>query len=256
MFDAEVQDEPGSFDLDRYRFDMTLPIAVDPDNVVYFGGRFGARHYDFSEFVTGAEDDELYEAGLNLGWGTFAANDDNYFEFKFTPGIYSDMDDTLHSKDYKWYGNALWIHRAQESLFFKLGVAYSGMFDDVPVYPRLGLVWAISPSLRLDIQAPEYAEFTWTPSAAWIWSLGVECLGDEYRTRTSIATGRQTRTQKIQEIDVYVQGVIRFDDHFSLFGRGGSTIAGDYDFRDSTTARYNGTLEWNPFFEVGFGVDF
>jgi hypothetical protein len=255
MRDAKVINEPGSFDLDKFKLDATVPLVTDPDNLFYVGGRFGSRHYNFSKTVQGAQDDTLYEIGLNLGWGAFI-NDDLYVEARFTPGIYSDLDTPLHANDYKWYGNALLISRVNESLFLKAGVAYNETFEQVPVYPRLGLAWAINPQFRFDLLAPEYAEFAWLPSAAWLVSFGVECSGDQFRTHTSSATGKVERKQQIQELDVYLQGVVRFDDHFSLFGKFGSTFAGDYDFRDQTTEKYNGTLDWNLFFEVGFGIDF
>jgi hypothetical protein len=255
MRDAEVVNEPGTFDLDKFRFDASVPLVTDPDNLIYLGARFGSRHYKFSSTVQGAEDDTLYEIGVNLGWGTFLS-DDLYIEGRFTPGIYSDLDGTLHSKDFKWYGNALLISRVHETLFLKAGVAYNETFEQVPVYPRLGLAWAITPQFRFDALAPEYVEFAWTPSAAWLVSVGVECAGDQFRTRTSSATGQVTRKQQVQELDVYLQTVVRFDDHFSLFGKLGSMFAGDYDFRDATAEKYNGTLDWNMFFEVGFGIDF
>jgi len=255
MPDASLKNEPGSFDLDRLRFDMTLPLAIDPDNMIYLGGRFGVQRYNFSPAVAGAEDDKLYEAGVQLGFGSFLS-DATLLEVRFTPGIYSDWDGTLHGKDYKFYGNALLTGRVQENLFLKIGLAYNATFEQVPVYPRLGLAWAITSEFRFDMLLPEYIEFSWVPSSAFVLSLGTECYGEQYRTRTSLGTGHLERKQQTQELDAYLRGVIRFDDHFSFFGKVGTAYAGDNDFRDSTNAKFNGTMDWNLFFEVGFGIDF
>jgi hypothetical protein len=49
MRDAEVVNEPGTFDLDKFRFDASVPLVTDPDNLIYLGARFGSRHYKFSQ---------------------------------------------------------------------------------------------------------------------------------------------------------------------------------------------------------------
>ena len=255
MPNATLNGEPGKFDLDRLRFDMTLPIPVDPDVVLYLGGRFGVRRYDFNNAVTGAQDDHYYEAGLNLGFGTFLT-ESLFLEGRFTPGVYSDWDTSLHTKDFKWYGGALLTGRVQDDLFLKVGFAYNGTFEQVPVYPRLGLAWAITPQFRFDMVLPEYIECSWLPSSAFVLSLGTECAGEQFRSHTSVGTGRVARKQQTQQLDLYLRGVIRFDDHFSIFGKLGTSYAGDNDFRDQTNAKFNGAMDWNPFLEVGVGIDF
>lgn len=255
MPDAKLKNEPGKFDLDRLRFDMTLPIPVDPDHLLYFGGRFGVRRYDFNKSVQGAQDDKYYEAGLNLGFGSFLS-DTVFLEGRFTPGIYSDWDRPLRTRDFKWFGSALLTGRVQEDLFLKVGLAYNETFEQVPVYPRIGIAWAMAPQFRFDMLLPEYVEFSWLPSSAFVLSLGTECYGDQFRTRTDVGTGRVSRKQQTQQLDLYLRGVLRFDDHFSVFGKLGTAYAGDNDFRDHTNAKFNGAMDWNPFLEVGIGIDF
>ena len=255
LYDAEVKNEPGSFDLDNYRIDATVPFVVDPDNQIRVGARYGARHYKFSDTVTGAEDDTYHEAGVTLGFGSFFS-DSLYFEGKFTPGLYSDLDNTPHTEDYKWYGNALLVGRANEDVFWKLGVGYDGRFEDLPVYPRLGLTWVMSPNFRFDLLAPEYVEFSWLPSPSVIATLGGEVVGNEYRTYSSVATGKIARDQEVQEINGYLGLTIRLNDNFGVFGKAGLTLGGDYEIRDAAGQNYKGSLETNFYFEFGFGIDF
>ncbi len=136
MPDADIKGESGDFDLVYPRADVKVPLAVDPDTFVTVGGYFGVRSYDTSgTFV--ASEDNLYEIGAYLGVGTFI-NEDFLLEGLFYPGVYSDLDGGLNSKDWQWYFDALGVFRTAEDLFWKVGVSHNGLFKDMDVYPLLG----------------------------------------------------------------------------------------------------------------------
>ena len=99
MPDAELHKEPGEFDLRYFKLDALIPIPLDRDTFLLAGAHFGARDYDFSG-VTGAEDDVLYNAGLRLGAGHFI-HDDLVVQGYWQPSLYSDLDGTLNSDDWK-----------------------------------------------------------------------------------------------------------------------------------------------------------
>ncbi|MCC6670212.1 MAG: hypothetical protein IT458_04075 [Planctomycetes bacterium] len=253
----QVQGEAGDFDLQQVNFLARLPFALQPDTMLRIGGRYQLRDYNFDNLVVGAEDDELHVAGLNVGLAHFV-NDRILLEGEFMPGIYSDFDGALSTEDYQWYAKALLSWRLEENgnLFLKFGVNYDGTFEEMPVYPVLGLSWYLSPEFRFDVLAPEYLRFSWTPSNWLILGVGADVQGDEFRQRSAPATGKIEYSVNVQEIRAYGDATIRFTDNLSAFGRLGAIVAGDYQFRDPAGARYNGTLEPNFFFEVGFGVKF
>ena len=255
--DANVQNEDGHFDLDHFRFDAQVPAPVSPDTFLIVGGTFDARDYDFSDNVSGAFDEELFQAGLHLGFGTFFEDHDDFLlTGVFSPGVYSDLDGGLHSRDWKFFGEVLGTWRSQEDLFFKLGVMHSEDFRDANVLPLLGMSWRITPSVRFDTLLPKYIELSWSATERTIVHAGVDLEGEQYRVRSSVATGKQMFDVQTQEIRARLGLIQRFNDNFSLFADVGTNVAGDYKWRDTTGATYDGTLRPEIFLHVGVGIDF
>ena len=61
---------------------------------------------------------------------------------------------------------------------------------------------------------------------------------------------------QIQELELYLGGQHRFDDHLSVFGRVGAVIAGDHKFQNPAGGRIDGQMDPSLMFEVGLGWDF
>ena len=97
------------------------------------------------------------------------------------------------------------------------------------------------------------------PSAEWIFSTGVSIEGDEYNLR---APGtKQQYNARVQEIEGYVKAMLRVNDNFALWGRVGTTLAGQYDWSlnqgvGTPSADLNGALNAGAFFEAGIGLSF
>jgi hypothetical protein len=252
---AEVKGEPGHFDLDHVRVDGRVRWPVDPDSFLIVGPKFSARHYNFNPQVVGAEDDTLYVAGANLGFGTFL-EENLLLELVFSPGLYSDLDGAIKSRDWQWYGDALLTIRQTDQLYWKIGAYHSDDFRDVNLLPLAGVSWQFLPSMRLDVLLPKRAELSINPWTSTVLHLGVDLEGEQYRWRSEPATGKVRRNLWVQEIRARVGIVQRLTDNFSLFGNVGINLAGDYRFYDAAGNRYNGTLDPDFFFMVGMGIDF
>lgn len=252
---SDVSSEPGDFNLTQYDIDAKVPIAIDPDAYLELGGYFGARHYDTSSsFAMPSE--TFYDLGLYLGGGGFV-NDDLLIEGSFYPGIYSDFDGTLTHSDYQWYFDALAVWRTQEDLFWKFGLTHDGIFKDVEVYPLLGVSYVINSQWRLDILLPRSAEISFTPdpeSPKTIVLAEVTLDGNQYEAH-SVAVSGGSATH-VQEIRVGLGGIYRFNDMFSLFGRIGATVGGDYELTDGNGSYATGTLDPALYLSLGFGLDF
>lgn len=275
---ASIKNEDGHFDEVGYFADIDLPWNVSTDGYLLFGAYYQAKHYNFVQMGIpgngpgGALNDEtLTGTGVKLGFGGFLDHDGNILlEVEVAPGIWSDMDDGFHHKDFDFPGHAVITYRAVDNLFFKIGARYNQVYEDAPWLPVLGLSWDISGAApsgagdadlggwRLDVWLPERAEVSYWPSGSTGWLLGAEVTGAEYRVHTSEATGSQQDDVRVQEIVAYFGMVHRMSDYFSLTGRVGMLLAGDYDLTNGA-AGYNhveGSLGQSMWAEFSFGIDF
>jgi hypothetical protein len=253
MPDAELHGEPGEFDLRYLKLDSLFPIPLDRDTFLLAGAHLGARDYDFSG-VSGAEDDVLYNAGLKLGAGHFI-HDDLVAQGYWQPSLYSDLDGTLNSDDWKlWYGAALATYRCREDLFLKAGFILTDAIDTGAI-PLVGAAWIFDPEWRLDLLLPRHAELSWSPSPVLNLHVGFESEPEEFHVRTSTAAGDAQTDVHVQDIRVYLGAAHRLSDALSIFAKVGSTVAGHYEWRDGD-ATYDGHLEPALFVQVGFGVTF
>ncbi|MBI5851198.1 MAG: hypothetical protein HZB39_09235 [Planctomycetes bacterium] len=258
QLETEVKSDPGTFQWQSFRGDAYLPVVVDPDRMLLLGATGRMRRYDFSPSspVPGNEDLHEFSALLGLGW---FLQEDVLVQLKLLPGVYSDLDGTLNHRDWQFYGDASAIWRADESLFLTFGVASDETFEDLAVYPLFGVSWLIGESFRVDMLLPRNLEFSWLPSASWIWSVGIDLDGDEFNVR---APGtKQQFAVHTQEFRAYVETTLRMNDNLGIYARGGSTLFGQYNWAANATgggllADLRGTQDPAVFFEVGMGLNF
>ncbi len=256
LADTQISDEVGSFDLQEIRVKGDIPIAVDPDNYISIGGEFRRRDYDLTNNVSGVSDDDVFVLGLRIGAGVFVT-DDTLLEAMFRPGLYSDLDGTLTTKDWQWFGHALATFRVRDDFFLKVGAEVAETFADIGVYPLAGFAWVLSDQWRMDMLLPQRLELSWSPNAgATNLGVGVYLEGDQYRLRGPASQGSRRFDWQTQEVTASFSLHQRFSDYFSVFGEVGSVLAGDYKLRGTTNQRFDGSLEPTFFFNAGIGIDF
>jgi len=251
--EGKVHKEPGEFELTHYKLEALIPIPMGRDTFLLAGAHFGARNYDFSG-VSGAEDDVLYSAGLRVGAGHFI-NDDFVIQAYWQPSLYSDLDESLNSEDWKlWYGAALATYRCRDNLFLKVGVLLTDA-QDTGAIPLAGVCWTFHPQWRLDILLPRHAEVSWSLSRPLNLQVGLESESEEFHVRTGTPQGTRETDVHVQDIRAYLGASYRFTDMLSTFAKVGSPVAGDYKWRDGG-AKYDGTLELAFFAQMGLGLTF
>ncbi len=263
--DADFDDEVGQFDFNEYRGEFLTRAPVDPDTHLILGGNVGLRAYRFDN-VPIVGDEDLWEVSGEFGVGRFF-QENLLVEATFRPGLYSDFDGTLKSDDWQFFGRVLATYQPDpdQRLYLKGGIEVSQVFEDTPIYPLLGISWQFTDAWRFDALLPLETAFRFTPSAEWIFSAGLSLDGDEYHRRSNITVGAPTsRTVRTQEVRAFFDATYRTSDELSVFGRIGSTIAGENSFeayrpgvgggvvRDDFDGAVNPVL----FFEVGVGVNF
>ncbi|MBL8756667.1 MAG: hypothetical protein JNK15_25450, partial [Planctomycetes bacterium] len=136
---ARVQHEPGSFDMLGYDFDAKFPVLVSTDAYLTFGAYYlGRRYVTSSAFGTAGNtagnnmgDETLVGTGGVLGFGVFLA-DNVLYEMETRPGVWSDMNDTLHHEDFDFPSSAQFTFRTMENFFFKIGARYNQVYEDAP----------------------------------------------------------------------------------------------------------------------------
>lgn len=254
---TEVSSEDGDFSWDQFDADAFVPMPLDPDMLLLVGGRGSWRKYDFNA-GSGMPDEDLYETSLHLGLGRFLT-EDLYVEAVFRPGLYTDFGGTLTGDDWKFYGDVIATYRFDPGFYGRVGLVYDGTFDRMPVYPVLGFGLMINEQFRLDMLLPKSMELSWSPDPSWIVKVGLAVDGDEFHARTDLSTGAKTGYDiRVQELDLYVDGTLRFSDNLSVFGRVGSALTGDQDWEYPRTppGRYDGSADPALFFQVGLGLNF
>jgi hypothetical protein len=228
-----------------------MPFTVDPDMMLILGARYDQRRYDFNSSRPRTTDETVYEAALHVGFGRFFT-EDLYVEAMFRPGVYTDFDGTLHSEDWRFYGDVIATYRFDAGFYGKVGGVYDGTFSDSPGYPVLGFGLVLSDTFRMDLLAPKYVELSWIPDASWIVKGGLSLDGERYSLRPPKGALVDDRyTVWTQEFELYLDATMRVNDNLSFYGRGGLTLTGDYDW-----GAFSGAIDPAPFFEVGVGLNF
>ena len=254
QYDTEVSGETGHFDVSAIKSLARFDVPVDPDGFMTLGVRAEWFDYQFSSAAPTDGDEQFGEVSLIVGGGYFV-HEDLLIQGTFEPGLYSDFSGTMTSDDWQFYGNLLATIRQREDLYWHLGLRTSNDFEDVKVFPLLGLAWLPTVEWRVDILLPLKMEVSYLPSASTILKLGLELEGDDYTVRSPVETGSIPFTQGIQTLRLFADATHRFNDTYSMFGRFGSTIAGDFEW-NSTVGQMDGTIEPAIFFELGIGLSF
>jgi hypothetical protein len=253
--DASLEQEQGSFDLMEWDFKATVPIPISRDWFVVGGALAGQRRYQF-DGVAGLFDETLHRYDLRLGVGHFV-DDDLMVQAYWQPGIYSDLDGTLHAEDWRlWYARAFAVWRTGEDLFLKVGALVTDAIDTTAV-PAAGFAWQIDDRWRLDVLLPKDAELSYQATDGLRLFVGLDVEADEYHIRNPAAFGKMRRSVNVQEVYAFAGFEQMLDAHFSFFFRGGTTVTGRYEWGYGPgTPNYEGELEPGWFGNFGFGFRF
>lgn len=256
MPDYEIKGEAGGFDLYHSKANIDMPIYIGPDAWLSIGAYGSNRHYQVKNNANFG-DENLSSAGMNFGLGMFF-DPTVQLQLKVSPGVWSDMDGSLKHNDYDMPGSALLTWEFTDDTYLKIGARYNQVFKEAPWLPYLGISWALGENFRVDVLLPESAEISYWPDSSLGFLFGAQIDGAQYRVRTSAATGRLRTNVQVQEVVVYTGIMSRLSDGFSIMGRVGATVAGDYHLSngDKSGGMYDGTLDPGLFLEFSAGFDF
>jgi len=251
--EGKVDKEPGTFSFTQGLLEAFVPIPQDDDGFLIVGGIAGVRDVHF-DGVPGIADDELHRYGVRIGYGRFV-NDDLLLQGYWQPSLYSDLDGTLQSDDYRlYYGALLAIYRSSPAWFWKLGVSGNDAADTC-VLPLVGFAWSVAGPWSVQVLLPRDATLVYRDDP-WILSTGFLLESDEYHVRSPDELGLQHDVH-VQELYAHLTVERRLLRHLSLVLRGGSTVAGDWDWSyGSGTEALTGTIEPDVFASAGIHLRF
>lgn len=253
--EAQLHNEPGEFDLLQWTLDATVPLPLSRDDFLVAGALAGTRDYDFTGVPTLA-DERLHRYALRLGAGAFV-DDDLVVQGYWQPGVWSDLDGTLHTEDWRlWYGRALAIWRAAPDVFWKAGFILTDAVD-TGALPLLGVTWHLGAQWRLEVLLPRDLKLVWWPDPAWALSAGLRIEADEYHIRGPEELGTPEHDVHVQEVYAFLGAEHLLTDSLSLFVRAGTSVAGNYDWSyGGGLPDYDNTLEPALFATAGLGFRF
>jgi hypothetical protein len=260
---ARINNEPGSFDMLGYNFDATFRPLVSTDGYLTFGAYYKARRYvttsTFGDDGNGGDgwgDETLYGMGGKFGFGVFLT-DNVLLEAETHPGVWSDIDDTLHHEDFDFPSWGMFTVRALDNFFFKFGARYNQVYEEAPWLPILGFSWELTEGFRMDVLAPESVEFSVWPSQSFGILLGGFVQGAEYHVHTPEIIN-QRADSRVQEAIVYLGFMARMTDNVSFMARGGMVVAGEYSLTTGAQGfdPVDGPMDQTVYAEVSLGVSF
>ena len=251
--EGAIEGEPGELSFSQVLLDATVPIPQDEDSFLIAGALAGVRSVDF-EGVPVLADDDLHRYGLRLGYGRFVA-DDLMVQGYWQPSVYSDLDGTLNSRDYRlYYGTLLAVHQASPSWYWKAGLALNDALDTC-VIPLGGFAWHFAEQWSFQVLLPRDATLVYA-NDPWQVSTGLLLEADEYHVRSPESLGLESDVH-VAERYAHLTVERRVTRNISLLLRGGSTVGGEWDWGyGGGTEELDGDIEPDLFFAAGLGFRF
>jgi hypothetical protein len=252
--EGEIEGEPGELSFSQAVLDATVPIPQDEDSFLVVGALAGVRDVDF-DGVPGIADDTLHRYGPRIGYGRFL-DEDLMVQAYWQPSIYSDLDGTLHSDDYRlYYGTLLAVYRSSPSWYWKAGLALNDALD-TGVIPLGGFAWHFAENWSFQTLLPRDATLVFADDP-WQISTGLLLEADEYHVHSPESLGLEHDVHT-RELYAHVTVERKVTSNVSLLLRSGTTVLGEWDwgYGGGGTEDLTGDIEPDVFFAAGLGFRF
>ena len=181
-----TEDSNVEADLAKVQAHLFKAFPLNADVAILSEFHYGLRDYQFNGIgpLETDLDESLHEISLVIGANWFATKR-FLLTAVFRPGIFSDLDGSLGSDDFRWRGNVLGTHQLSEHWFVGLGVAVTEDFDETNVIPMGGFTWVPHDQLRVDVLLPRSATITWRPWGDHTLSIvpGLHLEGQQYHVQ-------------------------------------------------------------------------
>ena len=251
--EGRIHNEPGELGFDQVLLDALVPVPRGEDDFLIVGALAGVRAVEF-DGVPVLADDDLHRYGVRLGYGCFV-DDDLLLQGYWQPSVYSDLDGTANSDDYRlYYGTLLAVYRSSPDWFWKVGVNANDAVDSC-VIPLGGFAWHFDERWSFQMLVPRDATLVYA-NAPWMVTTGLLIESDEYHVRSPEALGLEQDVH-VQETYAHLTVERSLFESLGFLIRGGTTVGGDWDWGyGSGTPELTGTLESDVFVTAGITYRF
>jgi hypothetical protein len=251
--EGRIHKEEGELAFDQVFLDALVPVPRGDDDFLIVGALAGVRAVDF-DGVPGLADDDLHRYGVRLGYGRFL-HDDLLVQGYWQPSLYSDLDGSAESRDYRlYYGALMAVYRSSPEWFWKLGVNANDA-SDTCLIPLAGFAWHFHERWSLQMLVPRDATLVYA-NDPWMVTTGLLLESDEYHVRSPESLGLEQDVH-VQEMLAHVTVERSLFHGMGFLLRGGSTVGGDWDWGyGSGTPELTGTLEPDVFVTAGITYRF
>lgn len=251
--EGKIDGEPGELEFGQVVLDALVPVPQSEDDFLILGALAGVRSVEF-DGVPVLTDDDLHRYGVRLGYGRFV-DDDLLVQGYWQPSVYSDLDGTANSDDYRlYYGTLLAVYQSSPAWYWKVGVNANDAVD-TGVIPLGGFAWHVDERWSLQILVPRDATIVYA-NAPWLVTTGFLIESDEYHVRSPDSLGLEHDVH-VQELYAHLTVERSLFDSLGFLIRGGTTVGGDWDWGyGSGTEKLDGTLEPDAFVAAGITYRF
>ncbi len=232
------------YDLDYFSFNGELPVPQSRDSFFRFGFDYGLRMYDFQgtgNFLGGLDSQDLHRIKFSPGYGTFI-NDNLLLTGNFDLGLFTNFQKSPDFDQLKYYANVKLVWRLNPGSLLYLGIERSDNFDDLTVYPLLGIkLLTEKGEFKISLDLPKELKLDYNITSKSQLYFLVSILGEKYR----IAAGDPEREFNvfIQDKRVGLGANHWFTNHIAFNFEVGLTVASDFEFETLDDKGYFGEMD-------------
>jgi len=248
----EEDDGPGEFDLQLLSVGLSVPIPISVDWMGGVNMDYEARRYNFEQVqgaATATGNESLHKVAFTGRLSYFVLPKlMTMVAVQF--GIYSDLDESLESDDYKVFGRGMAVYRWKENRQFLGGLLVSEDFGDTRVIPLFGIRarstdgrWHTS--LTLPVEA-RLGYFTKGKSEVYG---GLWLSGAQYHARLGPAD--TALDVKVHERRVGLGLNLLLSKKLVVNLEAGTSLGSEFEFDVPNAGQFSGGLESAPYLAIG-----
>lgn len=254
-FEREESDGPGAFTLNHLSLKGEVPLALDNDVFLRFGGDYHYRNYQLRSVNSAVTNDsslDVHALSARVGGGIFL--DRNLLLTGILrPGLFSDFDGGVDSGDAKMYGDAMLVYGINPGTQIVGGLAYDHVFSSESFYPLIGFrVMNEDGRLHISVTVPREARigFSLNPKAELFARATLD--GEQFE----VAPGQVKKSFGFKEQERKIGGGFSYwiTRNFNLEVEGGMFLNSDFRFKTSNPGQFDNDADSGPYLTASFGV--
>lgn len=246
---------PGGYTQNYFSVSGEVPVPLDRDSFLIYGGTLGARFYDFDNVSTAStaiSSDTLQKYVGSVGYGKFIT-DDLLLKGVVDLGLYSDFSDFDFGDALQVYGRSTLVYRLNPGTQFVTGIYSTDDLDDMDVFPILGFrTQSTTGKVHIAVTAPVDFQINYNQSSQTQFFLKGIVSGERYNIEAG-PDGKNFDVD-IKERRVGTGARYWFTDNLNVSAEMGLTLDQKFEFRTTDAGQFDGDMDSGFYFALGFGI--